>query len=242
MFSGIGLIGCGLMYDNIHAFSSVSAERNVNIESANDRNALLGIGDTNNSPVDITNNSDSNMNVQLISNDVNFDTTSFDILPSETKSVGFEGKGSVNIEVYSGIQISLEREFKNEVIREIEGYSEGGGENGKFEFRLRSNRSVELTGIRVISIETDNASADVIHNGLSKNERLIDEIDVGEDIGISKLEDPVEINGKSDIFEFNQIRSPDENGNMNTEGAKIELRIEIDNYFNTGITLSDSQT
>lgn len=254
--SGAALIGAGALHST-GAFSSINAGRTVAVNVADDQaNALLGINGADESPVEFTNNTDVNMSVDITSDDVEFNPSSFDIESdsSQIQEVEFEGEGIATIVATLGDDgsagtITLEKSFENPLLREVAGSAVGGGNNGKYEFRLvnTGDISVEITGIRVRSIETENASADRVDNGLDiDGDELIDYLDVGEDTDIVDFSRFVQIDSddESGIFEFNQIRSPDENGNMDTTGAivKIDVRYiesgdDDEETYTTSITL-----
>lgn len=257
--AGAALIGAGTLHHS-GAFSSAIASRDLSVSVADDQTeALLGIDKINDSTVRFINNFDGEMSVEITSGTVEFDPSSFDFEPDtgSEQEVDVQGEGTATIEASLGADgnvgtITLDKRFENPILREVDGSAVGGGTNGRYEFRLENGGdvNVEITGLRVISVETEDSSANEVANGLEINgTELIDELGVGVDTNIVNFDESVFIGSgtESGVFRFNQIRTPDEPGNMDTTGATVEIEIRyIDSGdddgdpFTTEITLIDN--
>lgn len=121
-FLGLGAtsIGVGALYGT-NAFSSSNAGRSVSVTAAEDQaNALLGIDGIDDSPVEFINNAGVAMSVELTSDDVEFDPSSFaiDSDTDQRQEVDFQGEGTATVEAFLGDggsagTITLERSFEN---------------------------------------------------------------------------------------------------------------------------------
>ena len=254
VFIGLGAasIGAGALHST-GALSSLSAGRGIAVNAADDQaNALLGIDNAEESPAEFTNNAGVDLSIDIKSDQVNFDPSSFLIESSDEdgEEVEFEGEGAAKIcaELIGDEKvgsITLEKSFKNPLLRELDGSAEGGGPNGKYDFEIENTGdiAVDITGLGIDSTSTD---ATEVANGLSADgEVVIDELEVGSGIvGFSQnVQIGTEAGSNTVSFEFSQFRESGVGGNTNMSGATVEITIEYTDpdgeSFATPITLID---
>jgi hypothetical protein len=190
--AGLGslAIGSGALIQS-GAFSTVRGDRRVNLQTADDTNALLGLGgvsDAGTTPT-FTNNSAGSMDVTLDSThtSVEFDVddtgsftsgpVSFTLSPGGSRKVAVSGGNQTVPVSVTGVlldsngnsdgRISLTREYAVSQAGQIQLTPNvfPGGQNGKYEFELENTGSIDVTMIAVGINETSNDRATEVAKG-----------------------------------------------------------------------------
>ena len=188
--AGSLLVGSGAIYQS-GAFSKVAADRGMNLQTAADPNALLGlegVSDAGTTPT-FTNNTDGPMDVTLDSTDtsVEFDLgdmgsftngrVSFSLSPGETRTVAINGGStsvpvSVNGELLAGDgnvdgQISLTRSYAVPQAGQVQLTPNvtSTGNSGKYEFELENTGSIDVSIVGIGVNETSEPNAIEVAGG-----------------------------------------------------------------------------
>lgn len=208
----MGMAGTGAAMIGTSAFTSVSSDRNANLSTASDANALLGIdgyADPGTVPT-FTNNTSSSVDITLDSSeDVEFDVQddgSFELVPvTFTLPAG----GSVDVAIQDGgnagsdsdidiIANSGERVIEttrnfaipaSSAVKDIEPSVTAAGGSGKYEFQLENKGSTTVTLTEIGVVQTTNNNVTKV--GGKKNDGIFNNVTSGNSI----VNNPITIGG-----------------------------------------------